>query len=123
MSVFQNEGKAMKYGYARVSSNTQDYAAQVVALQAAGCERIFSEKRSGKSTKDRPEFNKLMRALLPGDVVTVVKLDRLARSSRNLHNIIGDLQERGCGFLSLGESWCDTTTPVGKLMLCDLLHV
>ena len=73
----------MKFGYARVSSNTQDYAAQVEALKAAGCERIFSEKASGKSTNGRPEFAKLMKALKYGDVVTVVKLDRLARSSRD----------------------------------------
>ena len=59
----------MKFGYARVSSNTQDHAAQVEALKAAGCERIFSEKASGKSTKGRPEFEKLMKALIPGDVV------------------------------------------------------
>ena len=107
----------MKYGYARVSSKTQDYAAQVDALNAAGCERIFSEKRSGKSAKDRPEFNKLMKVLLPGDTVVVTKLDRLARSSRDLHNILHDLQTLSCGFVSLGETWCDTTTDVGRLML------
>ena len=72
----------MKYGYARVSSTTQDYAAQVDALKAAGCERIFSEKQSGKNRDGRPEFGKLMKALLPGDVVVVAKLDRLARSSQ-----------------------------------------
>ena len=94
----------MRYGYARVSSKTQDYSAQVDALKAAGCERIFSEKRSGKSAKDRPEFSKLMRALVPGDTVVVSKLDRLARSSRDLHNILHELQERGCGFVSLGEN-------------------
>jgi DNA invertase Pin-like site-specific DNA recombinase len=107
----------MKYGYARVSSNTQDYQAQVEALNAAGCARIFSEKVSGKSTNGRCEFNKLMKALLPGDTVLVTKLDRLARSSRDLHNILGELAERGCGFVSLGETWCDTTTDVGRLML------
>jgi DNA invertase Pin-like site-specific DNA recombinase len=107
----------MKYGYARVSSTNQDYTAQVEALQAAGCERIFSEKRSGKSAKDRPEFNKLMKGLLPGDVVTVVKLDRLARSTRDLHNILHELEERDCGFVSLREAWCDTSTPVGRLMV------
>jgi DNA invertase Pin-like site-specific DNA recombinase len=53
----------MKFGYARVSSNTQDHAAQVEALKAAGCERIFSEKASGKLTNGRPEFAKLMKAL------------------------------------------------------------
>jgi DNA invertase Pin-like site-specific DNA recombinase len=107
----------MRYGYARVSSNTQDYAAQVEALKAAGCERIRSEKASGKSTNGRPEFAKLMKALLPGDTVVVTKLDRLARSSRDLHNIIHELKERGCGFVSLGENWCDTTTDMGRLML------
>ena len=107
----------MRYGYARVSAETQDYAAQVDALKAAGCERIYSEKASGKSTNGRPELAKLMKALLPGDVVAVTKLDRIARSSRDLHNIIGDLKERGCGFTSLGDLWCDTTSDVGRLVL------
>jgi DNA invertase Pin-like site-specific DNA recombinase len=107
----------MKYGYARVSSNAQDYAAQVEALKAASCERIFSEKKSGKAAKDRPEFNKLMRALVPGDTVVVTKLDRLARSTRDLHNILHDLDASGCGFVSLGEAWCDTSTSVGRLMV------
>jgi DNA invertase Pin-like site-specific DNA recombinase len=107
----------MRYGYARVSSNTQDYAAQVDALKAGGCARIFSEKASGKSTNGRPELTKLMKVLQPGDAVVVTKLDRIARSSRDLHNIIGDLQERICGFVSLGDSWCDTTSDVGRLVL------
>jgi DNA invertase Pin-like site-specific DNA recombinase len=107
----------MRYGYARVSSNTQDYAAQVDALKAAGCARVFSEKASGKSTNGRPELAKLMKVLQPGDAVAVTKLDRIARSSRDLHNIIGELQERGCGFVSLGDSWCDTTSDVGRLVL------
>jgi DNA invertase Pin-like site-specific DNA recombinase len=58
-----------------------------------------------------------MRALAPGDTIVVTKLDRLARSSRDLHNILHELQERSCGFVSLGESWCDTTTDIGQLML------
>jgi len=107
----------MKFGYARVSSGTQDYNGQVEALKAAGCERIFSEKASGKSTNGRREFDKLMRALSPDDTVVVTKLDRLARSSRDLHNILHDLQERSCGFVSLGEAWCDTTTDVGRLFM------
>ena len=113
----------MKFGYARVSSNTQDHAAQVEALKAAGCARIYSEKASGKSTKGRPEFAKLMKALNYGDVVTVVKLDRLARSSRDLQNILHELQEMGCGFVSLGESWCDTTTDVGRLMMAIMAGI
>jgi DNA invertase Pin-like site-specific DNA recombinase len=113
-------GQVMKVGYARVISNTQDHAAQVEALKAAGCERIFSEKRSGKSAQDRPEFNRLMRAVQPGDVIAVTKLDRLARSSRDLHNILHDLIERSCGFVSLRESWCDTTTPAGRLVMTSM---
>ena len=101
----------------RGCSNTQDYAAQVEALKAAGCERIYNEKASGKSTNGRPEFAKLMKALLRGDIVTVVKLDRLARSSRDLQNIVHELQEPGCGFVSLGDTWCDTTTDVGRLIM------
>jgi DNA invertase Pin-like site-specific DNA recombinase len=107
----------MRYGYARVSSKTQDHAAQVEALRPAGCERIFSEKAPGKSTDGRPEFKKLLKALVPGDIVVVTKLDRLARSSRDLHNILHELEALSCGFVSLGEAWCDTTTDVGRLML------
>jgi DNA invertase Pin-like site-specific DNA recombinase len=107
----------MKYGYARVSSNTQDYQAQVDALKAAGCKRIYSEKASGKSTNGRPELAKLMKALVPGDAVVVCKLDRIARSSKDLHNILGALKEKNCGFVSLGEGWCDTTSSVGRLVI------
>ncbi|MGY0573723.1 recombinase family protein [Bradyrhizobium sp. RDM12] len=107
----------MKIGYARVSTSAQDHASQVEALKAAGCERVYSEKRSGKSTDGRTEFKRLMRGLVPGDTVVVTKLDRLARSGRDLHNILHELEGISCGFLSLGESWCDTTTDVGRLML------
>jgi DNA invertase Pin-like site-specific DNA recombinase len=108
----------MRYGYARVSTGKQDYEIQVDALKAAGCERIFAEKVSGKSTNGRREFEKLMRALNPGDTVVVTKLDRLARSSRDLlKNILGQLEEGSCGFVSLGEAWCDTTSDVGKLVI------
>lgn len=107
----------MRYGYARVSTSKQDYANQVDSLKAAGCERIFTEKASAKSTKGRPEFDRLMKALSPDDTVVVTKLDRLARSSRDLHNILHELQELSCGFVSLGETWCDTTTAAGRLML------
>ena len=105
-----------KIGYARVSSLAQDYQGQVDALNAFGCERIYSEKQSGKSTDGRRQFEKLMKDLLPGDVVVVTKLDRLARSSRDLHNILHELKELSCGFVSLGEAWCDTTTDIGRLL-------
>jgi DNA invertase Pin-like site-specific DNA recombinase len=107
----------MRYGYARVSTTKQDYELQIAALKAAGCERIFSEKASGKSTNGRTEFKRLMKALNPGDTVVVTKLDRLARSSRDLLNILGELEDGACGFVSLGESWCDTTSDVGKLVI------
>src|SRR5262249_45187673 len=108
---------SMKYGYARVSSGSQDHAAQVEALKAAGCERIYSEKASGKSTNGRPELAKLLKRLEPEDVVMVTKLDRIARSARDLLNIVHDLKDRDCGFTSLGDSWCDTTNEMGRFML------
>ena len=107
----------MRYGYARVSTAKQDHANQVDALKAAGCDLIFMEKVSGKSTNGRTEFKRLMKTLKPGDTVVVTKLDRLARSSRDLLNILHDLEEGACGFVSLGETWCDTTSDVGKLVV------
>lgn len=107
----------MRYGYARVSTTKQDYDLQVEALKAAGCERIYTERRSGKSIDGRAEFKRLMRALNPGDTVMVTRLDRLARSSRDLLNILHDLKEASCGFVSLGETWCDTTTDIGQLVI------
>ena len=106
-----------KYGYGRVSSQTQDHASQVEALKAAGCTKIFAEKGSGKSTNGRPELAKLLKTVKPDDTVVVVKLDRIARSSRDLHNILGQLKDLGAGFVSLGEGWCDTTTSVGRLVI------
>jgi DNA invertase Pin-like site-specific DNA recombinase len=106
----------VRYGYARVSSKMQDHTAQIEALKAAGCDKVYSEKRSGKDIEGRPEFVKLMKALQPGDVIVVCKLDRLARSSRDLANIVHDIGEAGAGFVSLGDSWCDTTSSVGRLV-------
>jgi DNA invertase Pin-like site-specific DNA recombinase len=93
----------------------QDTSNQVDALKVAGCERIFTE--NGKSTDGRTEFKRLMKALNPGDTVVVTKLDRLARSSRDLLNILHDLKEGSCGFVSLGETWCDTTSNIGELVV------
>jgi DNA invertase Pin-like site-specific DNA recombinase len=108
----------MRRGYARVSSTTQDYEAQVEALKAAGCERIYSEKASGKSTNGRPQLAKLLGDLAPGDVMVVVKIDRLARSALDLLHIVRtEIGDRGAGFISLGDSWCDTTNEMGRFML------
>jgi DNA invertase Pin-like site-specific DNA recombinase len=106
-----------RVGYARVSSKSQDHANQVASLKAAGCDKIYSEKASGKSTDGRREFQKMMKALQPGDTVVVVKLDRMARSSRDLANTLHALDQLDVGFTSLGETWCDTTTSAGRLMV------
>ena len=81
-------GGFYEIGYARVSSDTQDYHAQVEALKAAGCERSMLEEASGKCTNGRPQFAQLLNGSTPRDVVVVTKLDRIARSSRDLHNIL-----------------------------------
>jgi DNA invertase Pin-like site-specific DNA recombinase len=117
MLAFQKSISMRKIGYARVSTRGQDHAAQIAALKAYGCDKIYNEKASGKSTNGRHEFNKLMKALQPGDTVVVTKLDRLARSSRDLANILHNVGEAQCGFVSLGETWCDTTSSVGRLLI------
>jgi DNA invertase Pin-like site-specific DNA recombinase len=104
------------YGYARVSTRDQDLAAQDAELMAAGCAKVFKEKVSGAKT-DRPELGKVIRRLEPDDVLVVTRLDRLARSTRDLLNILGAIAERGAGFKSLKDAWCDTTTPHGRLMV------
>jgi DNA invertase Pin-like site-specific DNA recombinase len=104
------------YGYARVSTRDQDLAAQDAELMAAGCAKVFKEKVPGAKT-DRPELGKVIRRLEPDDVLVVTRLDRLARSTRDLLNILGAIAERGAGFKSLKDAWCDTTTPHGRLMV------
>jgi DNA invertase Pin-like site-specific DNA recombinase len=107
------------YGYARVSTDGQALDAQVSALQAAGAERIFSEKQSGAKT-DRAWLAKALAALESGDVLLVTRLDRLARSTRDLLNVLATIAERGAGFQSLSDQWADTTAPHGRLMLTVL---
>ena len=106
---------AMLIGYARVSTDDQDTAAQVAALSAAGCERIFREKASG-GRWERPQFLRLLHQLRSGDVVVVWKLDRLSRSLRDVLTIMEQLGEVGAGFRSLTEA-VDTTTPAGRMMM------
>jgi DNA invertase Pin-like site-specific DNA recombinase len=107
------------FGYARVSTNGQALEAQVAQLEAAGCARIFREKVSGANT-DRVELKKLLRALRNGDLVLVTRLDRLARSTRDLLNILALVSDKSAGFRSLGDLWADTTTAHGRLMLTVL---
>src|SRR5215831_850413 len=107
------------YGYARVSTRDQDLAAQDAELRAAGCAKVFREKASGART-DRPELAKVIRRLDAGDVLVATRLDRLARSTRDLLNVLDEIGKRGAGFRSLKDTWADTTTPHGRLMLTVL---
>src|SRR5580658_3403494 len=107
----------MIVGYARVSTNGQSLEAQDAALTAA--ERVFAEKQSGIKT-DRAALARCMRSLEAGDVLLVTKLDRLARSTRDLLNTLAAIGEAGASFKSLGDPWADTTTPHGRLMLTVL---
>jgi DNA invertase Pin-like site-specific DNA recombinase len=109
----------MNYGYARVSTDGQSVDAQVRQLTRAGCHRVFREVASGAKT-DRAQLRRLIATLAPGDVVTVTRLDRLARSTRDLLNTLAAISERKADFRSLGDAWADTTTAHGRLMLTVL---
>ncbi len=104
----------MKVGYARVSTQDQNPELQIDALQEAGCEKIFQEKASG-AQRDRPQLKAALDYLRPGDVLVVWKLDRLARSLKQLIETVESLEAKGIGFKSITES-IDTTTPGGKLI-------
>lgn len=103
----------MKIGYARVSTKNQDLSLQLDALEKIGCQKIYQEKITG-ATRERPQLTKLLEQLRKGDVVVVWKLDRLARSLKDLVNLVNEIQEKGAGLQSLNDH-IDTTTPQGKL--------
>jgi DNA invertase Pin-like site-specific DNA recombinase len=109
----------MIYGYARVSTDGQSVAAQVAALKAVGAGKVFREVASGAKT-DRAQLRRLLTALAPGDVLMVTRLDRLARSTRDLLNTLAAITGKKAGFRSLGDNWADTTTAHGRLMLAVL---
>lgn len=106
-------------GYARVSTDGQTVEAQIAELQAAGATTIFQEKISGAAT-NRAQLRRAVAALAPGDVLVVTRLDRLARSTRDLLNTLATINEGGAGFRSLRDAWADTTTPHGRLMVTVL---
>jgi len=106
----------MIYGYARVSTDAQSTDTQTSQLEAAGCGRIFREVASGAKT-DRLQLRKMLDVLAAGDVVMVTRLDRLARSTRDLLNTLAAIADKGAAFRSLGDVWADTSTPHGRLML------
>jgi DNA invertase Pin-like site-specific DNA recombinase len=111
----------MKYGYARVSpGGTSDSVdAQVRQLTKAGCKKVFREVASGAKT-DRAQLRRLLDQLEADDVVTITRLDRLARSTRDLLNTLAAITGKKAGFRSLGDAWADTTTSHGRLMLTVL---
>jgi len=106
-------------GYARVSTDGQSLEAQANELKAAGAKRIFQEHASGAAI-DRRQLRRAINEIEKGDLLIVTRLDRLARSTRDLLNILASLTDKGAGFRSLRDTWADTTTPHGRLMLTVL---
>jgi DNA invertase Pin-like site-specific DNA recombinase len=109
----------MIYGYARVSTDGQSVDAQVRQLRAADARQVFREVASGAKT-DRAQLRRALAQLDAGDVLMVTRLDRLARSTRDLLNTLAGIAAKGAGFRSLGDTWADTTTAHGRLMLTIL---
>ena len=109
----------MIYGYARVSTDGQSVEAQVRQLTKAGCKKVFREVASGAKT-DRAQLRRTLAQLVAGDVLMVTRLDRLARSTRDLLNTLAAIGDKKAGFRSLGDTWADTTTAHGRLMLTVL---
>jgi DNA invertase Pin-like site-specific DNA recombinase len=106
----------MLIGYARVSTDDQDLRLQRTALKEAGCRRTLEEKVSG-AKRDRPELARMIEQLRESDTIVVTRLDRLARSTRDLLDIAEKLKEAGAGLRSLAEPWADTTSPAGRMVL------
>jgi DNA invertase Pin-like site-specific DNA recombinase len=106
----------LKIGYARVSTQDQNLDLQLTALKKAGCQKIFREKVSG-FTRQRPEFQRMLDQIRLGDTIVAWKLDRLARSTRDLLNTMETISEAGAKFQSLSEPWANTTTHAGKMIM------
>jgi DNA invertase Pin-like site-specific DNA recombinase len=114
-----SSSQPLVFGYARVSTDGQTLDAQLAQIEVAGAVRVFREKVSG-AVRERAQLDRLLTSLSCGDVVLVTRLDRLARSTRDLLNILGTIADKGAMFRSLGDPWADTTTPHGRLMLTVL---
>lgn len=113
----------MLVGYARVSSTGQDLQVQFDQLTQAGCETVFAEKRSGTTTDSRTELAEALRFVRSGDTLVVTRLDRLARSVIDLHQIVAGLNTKGVGFRCLQQGGVDTTSTTGRLTLAILAAV
>jgi DNA invertase Pin-like site-specific DNA recombinase len=117
--VTQIEPQNRRFGYARVSTYGQTLDAQLEQLRGTGCSKIFREKVTG-AHNDRRELLKMLKALVPGDVVTVTRIDRLARSTFDLFAIVSQIVDANAQFRSLAEPWADTGTSTGRLMIAVL---
>lgn len=104
-------------GYARVSTDGQDLAYQLNRLRSAGCRRIFQEKRSGKSARDRPQLQMMLATLKPGDVVLSTVTDRMARDPLDMLQILQRVKDAGAGLRLLDEPFIDTTSEMADLLL------
>ena len=106
----------MKIGYARVSTFDQNLDLQLRALGKAGCKKTFQEKISA-AKRERPQFHRMLDQIRTGDTIIVWKLDRLARSTRELLETMEEIREAGGKFQSISEPWADTTTHAGKMIM------
>ena len=115
----ESDPKARSLGYARVSTYGQTLDAQLEQLRREGCSKVYREKASG-AQPERRELLRLLKSLAPGDVVTVTRIDRLARSTFDLFAIVKRIVDAGAQFQSLAEPWADTSTSTGRLMIAVL---
>src|SRR3954452_3248003 len=115
----ETQPKTRHFGYARVSTYGQTLDAQLAQLRAEGCAKIYREKASGAQA-ERRELLKLLKDLASGDIVTVTRIDRLARSTFDLFAIVKQIVDAGGQFRSLAEPWADTATSTGRLMIAVL---
>ncbi len=115
----ETTSKTRRIGYARVSTYGQTLDAQLDQLRSEGCSQVYREKASGAQA-DRRELQRMLKALAPGDVVMVTRIDRLARSTFDLFEIVKRITEAGGQFCSLAEPWADTATSTGRLMIAVL---
>ena len=117
--MIESHSQSRTIGYARVSTYGQTLDAQLEQLKAAGCVKVYREKATGAKI-ERRELQRMLRAMAPGDVVTVTRIDRLARSTFDLFSIVKGIADAGGQFRSLAEPWADSSTSTGRLMLAVL---
>lgn len=114
--ISSHETRGLLLGYARVSTDDQDLSNQHTELKKAGCSKLFAEKITG-TKRDRPELVRMLDQLRTGDIVVITRLDRLARSTRDLLDIAERIHTVDARLRSLAEPWADTTTPAGRMVL------